>query len=288
MKRRISITISIAFIAVLLLSRIVSQSFATNWQLSSMRQSPSQTTSVGMKNLNITVLYDNNPYQMGLGVNWGFSCILKGTEKTILFDTGGNGSMLLDNMRTLGVNPLEIDLVILSHIHGDHVGGLFEFLRENPEVTVYLPKSFPEDFKDKVRDHKANVVEISGPAGVCQNVYSTGELGTYLEEQALVVDADGGLIIITGCAHPGIVNVVEKAMEMIPKDVLLVLGGFHLQGDSQYQIERIASRLKALDVEHVGPCHCSGERARALFQKVWGRSYVDVGAGRVIAARDLE
>ncbi len=253
-----------------------------------MRHLPSQTTGVGLKNLNITVLYDNNPYRMDLGVNWGFSCVLKGAEKTILFDTGGDGPTLLVNMRKLDIRPSEIDMVMLSHIHGDHVGGLFGFLRKNPEVVVYLPKSFPENFKAEVRGLKTKTVEISGAAGISPNMYSTGELGTYLEEQALVVDTDGGLIIVTGCAHPGIVNIVEKAKEMISKDVLLVLGGFHLQGKSQYEIENIALRLKALGVEHVGPCHCSGDLARECFQKAWGKNFIDVGAGRVITARDLE
>ena len=254
-----------------------------------MRQAPSQPTGIDLENITITVVYDNNPYRMDLGTPTGvFPAFCKGPEKTILFDTGGDGTLLLGNMRTLGISPSEIDLVVLSHIHGDHVGGLFRFLRENSKVTVLLPKSFPEEFKDKIRALKTTVVEISEAARICPDVYSTGELGTFLEEQALVADTDGGLIIITGCAHPGIVHVVEKAKYMISKDVLLVLGGFHLQGACQSEIERIASRLKALDVGYVGPCHCSGDLARALFQKAWGRSFLAVGAGRVITVQDME
>lgn len=72
----------------------------------------------------ITVVFDNNPYKEGLATSWGFSCVVGGTEKTILFDTGGEGSILSANMDALGIDPAEIDVVVLSHIHGDHVGGL--------------------------------------------------------------------------------------------------------------------------------------------------------------------
>ena len=119
---------------------------------------------------------------------------------------------------------------MLSHIHGDHTGGLTGFLRKNPEVTLYLPNSFPEGFKKEVRSRCASVVEISEPTEICRGVYSTGELGTVLQEQSLVIATDKGVTVITGCAHPGIVRIVETAKEMIVGSVGLVLGGFHLQG----------------------------------------------------------
>jgi 7,8-dihydropterin-6-yl-methyl-4-(beta-D-ribofuranosyl)aminobenzene 5'-phosphate synthase len=100
-----------------------------------------------VKHISITVVYDNNPYREGLSTSWGFSCLIRGTEKTILFDTGGNGSVLLSNMKRLRIEPEEIGIVFLSHIHGDHVGGLAQFLEANKNVTVFLPVSFPEKFK---------------------------------------------------------------------------------------------------------------------------------------------
>ncbi|MBE9486357.1 MAG: MBL fold metallo-hydrolase [Desulfuromonadales bacterium] len=253
-----------------------------------MDQGKEPAARIALKDVCITILYDNNPYREGLGIGWGFSCVIKGPAKTILFDTGGDGSMLLRNMEKLGISPLEIDLVVLSHIHGDHVGGLHSFLQVNPEVTVCLPKSFPEAFKNEIKAHKAKVVEISEPARICKDVHSTGPLGDYLEEQSLIIDTDRGLIIITGCAHPGIVRIVEKAKELVPRDVRLVLGGFHLLGTSGRGLGKIISRLKELGVYGVGPCHCSGDAARELFQREWKENYLDVGVGRVITAQDLK
>jgi 7,8-dihydropterin-6-yl-methyl-4-(beta-D-ribofuranosyl)aminobenzene 5'-phosphate synthase len=235
-----------------------------------------------VKNLEITVVYDNNPYKKGLETAWGFSCFIRGTEKAILFDTGGDGSILLANMKKLGIDPGEIDLIVLSHIHGDHVGGLHGVLERNPEVNVYLPKSFPESFKDAVKHYGAKVVEIQESLKICEDVYSTGELGTWIKEQSLIIHTDKGLIVITGCAHPGIIEVVNKAKDLIKGDVLLVMGGYHLGGKSKGETECIISDFKKLGVRYVGPCHCTGDKSRQLFEKEYQRNYIDAGVGKAI------
>ncbi|MBE0425895.1 MAG: MBL fold metallo-hydrolase [Nitrospirae bacterium] len=237
------------------------------------------------EHINITVVYDNNPYKAGLETAWGFSCLVKGTDKTILFDTGGDGSLLLRNMKALGIDPKEIDLIFLSHIHGDHVGGLHGILERNPKVNVYLPRSFPESFKDAVKHYGAKVVEIQGSLKICEDVYSTGELGTWIKEQSLIIRTDKGLIVITGCAHPGIIEVVNKAKDLIKGDVLLVMGGYHLGGKSKGGIECIISDFMKLGVRYVGPCHCTGDKARQLFEKEYQRNYIDAGVGKVIDIR---
>jgi len=81
----------------------------------------------------------------------GFSCYLEGLEKTILFDTGGNGEILVSNLEKLGLDVTKIKVVVLSHFHGDHTGGLNELLRRNPGMEVWLPDHFPENFKDGIR-----------------------------------------------------------------------------------------------------------------------------------------
>jgi len=237
--------------------------------------------------MNITIVHDNNSYKQGLETAWGFSCVITGAEKTILFDTGGDGSLLLGNMEKLTVEPNSIDTVVLSHIHGDHTGGLSSFLEKNPDVTTYLPKSFPKKFKDKVLSFRSRIVEVEQPSKICEDVYSTGELGKLIKEQSLIVRTDKGLIVITGCAHPGIVKIVNAARDLLKDDILLVMGGFHLERAAKGKIEKIISAFEKLGVRYVGPCHCTGHKARSLFEKRFGKNYINLGAGKVVAAANL-
>ena len=251
-----------------------------------MNEQTEAVSTPGVKNLKITVAYDNNPYKQGLETDWGFAAFITGTEKAILFDTGG-GRLLLDNMQQLAIEPDSVDVVVLSHIHGDHTGGLDSFLEKNPKVTVYLPSVFPKKFKDKVRDRGAKIVEVKESLQICENVYSTGRLGKLIKEQSLIIRTDKGLVVITGCAHPGIVKIVNTAKDLMKDNILLAMGGFHLEWATKDKIEKIISAFKQLGVRCVGPCHCSGHKARSLFQKHFGSSYINIGAGKVITLTDL-
>jgi len=240
-----------------------------------------------MQDINITVVYDNNPYKQGLETGWGFSALLTGFEKTILFDSGRNRS-LLSNMEKLAIDPNKINIVVLSHIHPDHTGGLGSLLGKNPDVIVYLPKSFPTKFKDNVQAYGAEIVEVEEPMKICENVYSTGQPGKWIKEQSLIIQTDKGLILITGCAHPGILKIVNAAKDLVKNDFLLVMGGFHLEWASKGKIEKIISTFKKLNVRYVSLCHCSGEKSKGLFEKHFGRNYINIGAGKVVTAADLK
>jgi 7,8-dihydropterin-6-yl-methyl-4-(beta-D-ribofuranosyl)aminobenzene 5'-phosphate synthase len=238
--------------------------------------------------VNITVIYDNNSFEDGLGASWGFSCLVTGTEKTILFDTGGDGSLLLENMTKLGIDPNSIELVVLSHEHWDHIGGMAKLLDKNHNVSVYLPESFPQNFKNMVLASGAKIIEISKPTEICRGVYSTGQLGTSIKEQGLMVRTDRGMILITGCAHPGIVEMTQKIKEIINDNVLFVMGGFHLNASSRTQINDIIKALKGFGVKYAAPCHCTGDIARTLFAEQFGEKYLNVGAGRVVVIKNLK
>ena len=241
--------------------------------------SPEQTANPPAP-LTIAITYDNNPYDDRLRTAWGFSCLVRLPEKTILFDTGGDSSILLDNMDQLQIDPKEIDIVVLSHIHGDHVGGLGGILNQNSDVTVYLPASFPQSLKEDVKLYGAEVKEIHEPRELFDGVYTTGELNGGIKEQSLIVKTDEGLVIITGCAHPGVVNVVQKAREIAGDKVYLLLGGFHLGGASTSKIESIIDSFEQLGVERVAPCHCSEDSARRLLREHYGEGYIECGVGR--------
>ena len=233
-----------------------------------------------VEGLTITIIYDNNEYDERLETAWGFSCLVEGLEKTILFDTGGDSAMLLRNMRKLGIDPQDVEVIVISHIHYDHLGGLPGFLEENKEVTVYLPEYLPESIKDTVRESGAELVEVREPVKICERAYSTGELGDWIKEQSLAIETGKGLVVITGCAHPGVVNVVREAKKLLKSDVHLVLGGFHLCWLNALQIKGIVNGVKKEGVEKVAPCHCSGELARNTFEKAYGGNFILVGVGK--------
>lgn len=235
----------------------------------------------------IKVVYDNYPYADGLQTAWGFSALISGTKKTILFDTGGNGSLLLDNMEKLAIDPSKIDVVVLSHIHGDHTGGLSHFLQRNPNSEVYVPKSFPKKSKENIQKCGAKLIEVKEPLTICEDVYSTGQLGKLIKEQSIIVRTKAGLIVITGCAHPGILRMVDAATNSAEGNILLVMGGFHLEWATTGRIEKTISAFKQWHVQYVGPCHCCGHKARSLFEKCYGKNYINTGAGKVIAVAKL-
>ena len=231
----------------------------------------------------LIIVYDNNPYDNKLYTAHGFSCLIRFGQRTVLFDTGGDSSTLLYNMRQLEIDPSDIDDVFLSHIDGDHTGGLSGFLAQNSDVNIYLPRSFPEGFKEEISLTGVHMEEISASRELLTGVYTTGELGSGLIEQSLVLKTGQGLVVMTGCAHPGIVEIISKAKEVVlGSRVYLAIGGFHLSGASPTQTEAIISSFKKIGVDKAAPCHCSGDEARLLFGKNYGANYIEVGVGKKI------
>lgn len=235
----------------------------------------------GKDYVTITIVYDNNSYDPRLQTAWGFGCLVETSETTILFDTGGDGTMLLGNMETLGIEPGNIEIVVLSHFHGDHTGGLESLLATGVRPIVYVPHSFPFNFKSRVQAY-AELVEVQEATKIANGIYSTGEMGTGIVEQALILTTSRGLIVVTGCAHPGISEMVERAKEISQEEIYLVLGGFHLGGASEVRIKEIISDFQRLGVQKVAPCHCTGDKAIALLREAYGEDLIENGAGQMM------
>jgi 7,8-dihydropterin-6-yl-methyl-4-(beta-D-ribofuranosyl)aminobenzene 5'-phosphate synthase len=125
-------------------------------------------------------------------------------------------------------------------------------------------------------------VDVSGPDTIFPSVFTTGELGTGIKEQALLLRTARGQVVLTGCAHPGIVEMVKAAKIQTGEDIYLVIGGFHLGGASESEVISIINSLKALGVKKAAPCHCSGQRTRELFEQHYGNEYIANGVGKVI------
>ena len=242
-----------------------------------------QATEIGLaEKVELKIAYDNNAFDPELKTAWGFACYIDTGEVKILFDTGGDPRILLANMDGLSIAVGEIETIVLSHIHGDHLGGLPAILSENNRVDVYVPASFPDDFKSRVKAYGSNLIEVHGALRICEGVMTTGELGSGIREQSLILNSERGLIVVTGCAHPGIANIVESAVQLMDRNVYLVVGGFHLGGATREEILSVVERLRSLGVTNVAPCHCSGDLARRIFKDSFGDGYVDAGAGTII------
>ncbi|MFO8036525.1 MAG: MBL fold metallo-hydrolase [Anaerolineales bacterium] len=242
---------------------------------------PQPTKTPAAKVFTITIVYDNYLYKKGLETDWGFSALVEYGEEKILFDTGASGSILLSNMRKLDIDPKRINKVVLSHIHGDHIGGLQALLNSGARPTVYLLPSFSASYKAELRK-TVKVVEVKAGQKLSERVYTTGALPGPPPEQALVLDTTHGLVVITGCAHPGVVTMVETAKRHFHESPYLVLGGFHLFNKSEAYIQGVINEFHRLGVTYAAPCHCSGMKTRAMFAKDYGNKYVEVGVGKVI------
>ena len=236
----------------------------------------------------LTVVYDNNgptsgtgPTDPALRTGWGFACLVECGDDLLLFDTGGDAGILRNNLKALGVDAADIDVLVLSHYHSDHTGGLDALLDGGATPTIFAPASFPSAFTAQLAAH-TDVVEVTGPAELLPGVHTTGELGSAIIEQSLVVETPEGLVVVTGCAHPGVVDIVRRAAER--GDVALVIGGFHLKDAGAAAMDDVIADLQALGVARVAPTHCSGDRARGRFAEAFGDGFVLVGVGSVLTA----
>jgi 7,8-dihydropterin-6-yl-methyl-4-(beta-D-ribofuranosyl)aminobenzene 5'-phosphate synthase len=227
--------------------------------------------------MDITIALDNDIARKGFQAAWGFSAWIP--DEGLLFDTGPDGQTLFFNLMLLGIHPSQITKVVLSHIHRDHTGGLMTLLGAvSPEV--YVPPSFPEEFKEAI-SHRANVVEVSAGDELGDQIFSTGEMGSDPFEQGLVIRTDRGIVVMTGCAHPGIVQMVSQARRLFG-EVDLVVGGFHLLHKQDIEIDQVIEEFRDLGVKRVAPCHCTGSRALGKLSDVYGNAFVKVGSGKVM------
>jgi 7,8-dihydropterin-6-yl-methyl-4-(beta-D-ribofuranosyl)aminobenzene 5'-phosphate synthase len=239
------------------------------------------TAATARGDLRLTILYDNTANDARLKADWGFAALVEYAGHTLLFDTGARGSMLLDNMRQLGVEPQAIEAIVLSHVHNDHTGGLQALLDTGVHPTVYAPVAFPSSFKERVRA-QTKLVEITEALTILPGMHVTRPVGRPLVvEQALVVETRDGTVVLTGCAHPGIATMVRQAQEVVPGKVALLVGGFHLLDIADKNtLHSIIVELRQLGVEGVLPTHCTGTVAIDLFHTEFGETYRDGGVGR--------
>ena len=234
-----------------------------------------------------------------------------------MFDTGNNPDILAQNAKAKGIDLAKLDFVVMSHRHGDHMGGLRYVLSVNPRVPIYAPKEgfgvfgadLPGTFyrKDPSLPQEqryyngappevmrfgsawpgANFQLVDKNTEIAPNIHLvilvSDKPGTLeLRELSLVINTSEGLVIVVGCSHPGIDKIVETATAINPR-IHFIAGGFHLVVAPDPDIERIVTALHdRFKVEYVAPGHCTGEPAFTALRKAFGDHYLYAGLGTTL------
>lgn len=231
--------------------------------------------------VSVTIIYDNYQVDERLKTDWGFACLVEFEGQKLLFDAGRSSGLYQKNMEILKIDPKEIPTLFISHEHGDHTAGIPWITETNPSVKCYLPSAYAAQLKDKGK-LPPNSKAIEKPTLLYGSFYSTGDSFEAFREQGLIIKTKKGGILITGCGHPGPVEMVKVAREELGIEIYAVVGGLHLMSKSRKQTEMIATSLKEMGIKQICPTHCTGKSSIALLAEFFGEGYIPGGTGQII------
>jgi len=230
----------------------------------------------------ICILYDNYVCTPGTESDWGFSCLIEADEQQILFDAGTKPDILMKNIGITKTDISEIDQIFISHNHGDHTGGLWAILGEKSEIPVHLPHPPASGLKTRIAQLGGIASSNEKPFALTDHIWSGGTMGGMIHEQCVVIHYNKGLVVVTGCSHPGISEMLKQIKNEFGKDIYAVLGGFHLMMHSKKQIEKIIGEFRDMGIKKCGCTHCTGEKQIQQFREAFGNDFMEMGTGRRI------
>ena len=281
-------------------------------------ESVTSQAAAGVTKAQITVLYDAFGKPSAMQRDWGYAGLIEYSGKRILFDTGNNPEILAQNAKAKGIDLSKLDFVVMSHRHGDHMGGMAYLLSVNPKVKIYAPKEgfgvygadLPSAFYRKdaslppeQRYYEGKPPEVirfgsAWPGANFELIDKNTEIapgihlialvsdkpGTLeLRELSLAINTPDGMVIVVGCSHPGIDKIVAAAAAINPR-IHFVAGGFHLVVSKDDEIEKIVTALRdTYKVARVAPGHCTGEPTFTALKKAFGDRYLYAGLGTTFA-----
>ena len=250
--------------------------------------------------MKLTVLNDNAPGDI-CGSEHGLSYLIE-ADKTILFDTGAS-DLFLKNAALLNLDLMSIDTVVLSHGHWDHGNGLKHI--ENKTLITH-PDSFQKKYRKKDHSYiglpfskkeaseKFNLITSKKTYQISDQITFLGQIPRFndfeakstsfvledgtddfvYDDSALAIKTDKGLVVVSGCAHSGICNIIDYAIRITGvQNVYGVIGGFHLK-QQDLQTKHTIDYLKKLNIEKIYPSHCTALPALAAFHQTFNTKQV--------------
>lgn len=276
--------------------------------------------------LQFTILSENTVKMNDLLAEWGLSIFIKTEKIKILYDCG-KSITAAHNAQRIGINLNEIDVILLSHSHYDHTGGLLEILsrinKEQIDIIVH-PQIWAERYnrsqgeKDKfmgilfrsqqIDNYGAKFRYTTKPLKITRNILTSGEIPMItnfecfdtnikrlmkkdnkfipdyiLDEQAIFIQTKEGLIVLTACAHRGIINTLYHAQNITgEKRIYAVIGGIHLLHSSIERIEKTIELFKKLNIQRLYLGHCTGLNAITLISHEFGERFFGINTGTII------
>ena len=217
-------------------------------------------------------------------MRWGISFLVG----DVLFDTFGREDIFRENVNRFNIDLSRVKHAVISHEDWDHIAGLGDFLKTHSKTRVYICKKSGKTLKALIDSNGGIVVEVDKTRKISRNVFSLGQMRAdtgrgILYEQALVVKSSHGFSVITGCAHPGIVRIVRRAIKIFGGRIYAVCGGFHMKNNTQEDNLKIIAELQALGVKKVIPLHCTGAAAHQLFRKTYKRGFTPLREGQAVS-----
>ncbi|OQB12757.1 MAG: Beta-lactamase superfamily domain protein [Candidatus Omnitrophica bacterium ADurb.Bin205] len=216
---------------------------------------------------------------------WGVSFLI---GEDVLFDAFGDPDVFLGNMRKFNIEPAKIKHIVLSHDDWDHISGLWYLLPNRKDITVYICPGFQQEIKDRIASFGARVVEVEPFTEIKENIFSSGQIEAscadrVIFEQVLVIKFLKSLTIITGCAHPGIINIIDVVKSHFLKEqISSILGGLHLKDNPRELNLDIIEKLRGVGIRKIVPMHCTGKHATKMMRERFGYDFVLAREGDAI------
>lgn len=274
-----------------------------------------------MTNLNLYFISNDRVYTPGFIGEHGNSILVESPKAKILFDTS-QGFGLVNNAKLMDIDLKDLDSVVISHGHNDHIDGLKALLEagEYEKLDIYgheeiFSKRYKvysdyEDYigssysKEELEKLGGNFIFNDGILEISENIYLSGPAprkyednlnkthykicngrkcdDDYIDDQSLIIDTEKGLIILFGCAHAGVINTIHYVQEKFDKEIYGLFGGLHLLNSSMEKIKEVFDVVEDFGVEVIGFNHCTGESAINYFKENFKGKVYDTSTGAVV------